>query len=75
MPKRFVLCYELSDGKIINFEFNPNIDYVKYNKTILGIYGKQVKRRYVIDTASGELMSLRNFEIFIQNIKERRFYE
>lgn len=63
--KRFILNYELDSGKTVTFEFDENIDYEKYNKTILNLYGKQISKRYVIDTQSGEIMSLKKLRTII----------
>lgn len=63
--KRFVLNYELDSGKTVTFEFDENIDYEKYNKTILNLYGKQITKRYVVDTQSGEIMSLKKLRTII----------
>lgn len=63
--KRFILNYELDSGKTVAFEFDENIDYEKYNKTILNLYGKQITKRYVVDTQSGEIMSLKKLRTII----------
>lgn len=63
--KRFILNYELDSGKTVTFEFDENIDYEKYNKTILNLYGKQITKRYVVDTQSGEIMSLKKLRTLI----------
>lgn len=63
--KRFILNYELDSGKTVTFEFDENIDYEKYNKTILNLYGKQITKRYVVDTQSGEIMSLKKLRTII----------
>lgn len=63
--KRFVLNYELDSGKTVTFEFDEDIDYEKYNKTILNLYGKQITKRYVVDTQSGEIMSLKKLRTII----------
>ena len=63
--KRFILNYELDSGKTVTFEFDENIDYEKYNKTILNLYGKQIIKRYVVDTQSGEIMSLKKLRTII----------
>ena len=63
--KRFILNYELDSGKAVTFEFDENIDYEKYNKTILNLYGKQITKRYVVDTQSGEIMSLKKLRTII----------
>ena len=44
----YSLRYELNDGKVVDFKFNEDIDYEKYNQTILDLYGKRITKRYVV---------------------------
>ena len=68
--KRFALHYELDDGKDIIFEFDPEIDFDKYNKAFLNLYGKKIKRRYVLDKQSNEVMNIKKLKTIIQNCKK-----
>lgn len=65
--KRFILNYELDD-RTIKLEFDENIDFEKYNKTILDLYGKSIKRRFVIDTYTGEQMSMKKLRKLIGDL-------
>ncbi len=65
--KRFMLNYELDD-KTITLEFDENIDFEKYNKTILDLYGKSIKRRFVIDTYTGEQMSMKKLRKLMSDL-------
>lgn len=71
MERRFVLHYILDNpetGKVLTFEFDKDIDYKKYNNTILEMYGKRIKKRYVLDKESGEIMSLKKLDGVIQSL-------
>ena len=68
--KRFVLNYELDSGKALTFEFDEDIDFEKYNKTILEIYGKQITKRYIVDTQSGEKMNMKQLRALLAKEQE-----
>lgn len=68
--KRFVLNYELDGGKALTFEFDEDIDFEKYNKTILEIYGKQITKRYIVDTQSGEKMNMKQLRALLAKEQE-----
>lgn len=62
---KYILNYELKNGKTVVFEFDESIDFEKYNKTILNMYKKQIIRRFVVNVEDGTLMSLRELRNII----------
>lgn len=67
MDKPYVLVYEGKDDVLLSLEFNLDIDYNSYNKTILSMYGKRIKRRYVYIKESDECLSLKQFNEWRSN--------
>ena len=67
MDKPYVLVYEGKDGVLLSLEFNLDIDYNSYNKTILSMYGKRIKRRYVYIKESDEYLSRKQFNEWRSN--------
>lgn len=65
--RQFTLNYDLENGKVVEFKFDETVDFEKYNKTILELYGKQIKRRFVIDMQTGELMSLKQLRAILKD--------
>lgn len=65
--RQFTLNYDLENGKVVEFKFDETIDFEKYNQVILGLYGKQIKRRFVVDMQTGELMSLKQLRLILSD--------
>lgn len=65
--RQFTLNYGLENGKVVEFKFDETIDFEKYNQAILGLYGKQIKRRFVVDMQTGELMSLKQLRLILSD--------
>lgn len=65
MYRRYTLCYVLDD-KEISFSFSADIDFEKYNSTILSAYGKKIKHRYVMDNDTGDIMSLKRLRLILK---------
>lgn len=57
--KPYELHYILDTGKLVSFAFSPFVDFEKYNKTILSMYGKHIIKRYVLIVDTNEVISLR----------------
>lgn len=66
---RYELIYVLDTGQAISFAFSPEIDFDKYNRTILSMYGRRIVKRYVLDKATKEVMSLRQLRTILNNGK------
>lgn len=64
----YSLRYELNDGKVVDFKFNEDIDYEKYNQTILDLYGKRITKRYVV--VDDKKMSLRAFRNYMSGLHD-----
>lgn len=59
---RYELIYILDTGRAISFSFSPEIDFEKYNRTILSMYKGRIVKRYVVDNLSNTTMSLRQLK-------------
>lgn len=67
--KPYELHYILDTGRMVSFAFSPHVDFDKYNKTILQMYGKHIVKRYVLVVDTQEVISLRQLRTRIDTEK------